>query len=130
MKPKVKNWLNQLNNGTIESKTTRIIYQIHFHSYKGKGYTSVDELRKELNMPHQTLTAILSVIQDEGLVKSWGEVVVDETSYQKLTYSYPEEREGLVKMRRKEKLSQWIKRGREEFSDLIPETLLNELNNL
>lgn len=130
MKPKVKNWLKQLNNGVVKSNTTKIIYQIHFHTYKGKGYTNVDELRKELKMAHQTLTASLSNIQDEGLIKTWGEIVLEGNSYQKISYAYPEEREKLVRQRRIEKLYQWIKRGKEEFSDLIPATLLKELNNL
>jgi predicted transcriptional regulator len=130
MKPKVKNWLNQLNNGIIQSNTTKIIYQIHYHTFKVKGYTNVDELRTELNIPHQTLTAILSSIQDEGLVKSWGEVKIGETCFQKLSYARPEEREDLVKARRKEKLTQWIKRGKEEFNDLLPNALTNELNKL
>lgn len=130
MKPKVKNWLNQLNNGVIKSKTTELIYKIHYHTYKGKGFTNVDELRTELKMPHQTLTAILSSIQDEGLVKTYGEVIIDETSYQKISYARPEERDDLVQLRRHEKLSQWVKRGIEEFPDLLPESLIEQLKHL
>ena len=131
MKPKVKNWLNQLNQGVIKSKTTRIIFEIHKHTYKGKGYTTIDELRIELKMAHQTLTAIVSSIQDEGLIVTFGEVTNESGSiFQKIRYARAEERDDLVRQRRIEKLSQWIKRGKDEFSDLIPNSLLNELNNL
>ena len=131
MKPKVKNWLKQLNNGVIKSKTTQVIYKIHFHTYKGKGYTTIDELRKELNMAHQTLTAIVSNIQDEGLIATYGEVQNEAGSvFQHIRYARPEEREDLVRGRRIEKLSQWIKRGREEFNDLLPYSMIQQLNNL
>ncbi len=131
MKPKVKNWLKQLNSGEIKSKTTRIIYEIHKHSYKGKGFTTIDELRKDLNMAHQTLTAIVSNIQDEGLIVTFGEFYNEEGSvFQRIKYARPEERNDLVRARRIDKLSQWIKRGREEFSDLLPNSMIQELNNL
>ena len=50
MKPKVQTWLKQLNEGVIKSKTTRIIFEIHKNTYKGKGFTTIEELRKDLNM--------------------------------------------------------------------------------
>ena len=131
MKPKVKNWLKQLNNGVIKSKTTRIIFEIHKATYKGKGFTTIDELRKDLNMAHQTLTAIVSNIQDEGLIVTFGEVENETGSiFQKIRYARTEEREELVRQRRIEKLSQWIKRGREEFNDLLPASMIRELTNL
>lgn len=131
MKPKVKNWLKQLNNGVIKSKTTRIIFEIHKATYKGKGFTTIDELRKDLNMAHQTLTAIVSNIQDEGLIVTFGEIENETGSvFQKIRYARAEERDELVRQRRIEKLSQWIKRGREEFSDLLPASILRELTNL
>ena len=131
MKPKVKTWLNQLNAGVIKSKTTQIISEIHKHSYKGKGYTTIDELRTELKMAHQTLTAIVSSIQDEGLIVTYGEVTNEQGSaFQCIRYARPEERDNLVRARRVEKLAQWIKRGKEEFNDLLPLSLQEELNNL
>ena len=131
MKVKVKNWLEQLNNGEIKSKTTRIIYEIHKHTFKGKGFTTIDELRKDLSMAHQTLTAIVSNIQDEGLIATYGEIENESGCvFQKIRYAGHEEREYLIRERRREKLSQWIKRGREEFNDLLPYSMIQELNNL
>lgn len=131
MKAKTKNWLNQLNAGVIKSKTTQIIFEIHKHSFKGKGYTSIDELRTDLKMAHQTLTAIVSSIQDEGLIVTYGEITNEQGSiFQKIRYARPEERDDLVYARRIEKLAQWIKRGKEEFNDLLPLSMTQELNNL
>jgi DNA-binding Lrp family transcriptional regulator len=131
MKPKVKTWLNQLNEGVIKSKTTQVIYEIHKHSFKGKGYTTIEELRTDLKMAHQTLTAIVSSIQDEGLIKTYGEITNEQGSaFQKIQYARPEERDNLVRARRIEKLAQWIKRGKEEFNDLLPSSMIQELNNL
>jgi DNA-binding MarR family transcriptional regulator len=131
MKPKVKTWLKQLNQGVIKSKTTQIIYEIHKHSYKGKGYTTIEELRTDLKMAHQTLTAIVSSIQDEGLIVTYGEVTNEQGSaFQKIRYARAEERDNLVRARRIEKLAQWIKRGKEEFNDLLPSSVIQELNNL
>ena len=131
MKPKVQTWLKQLNEGVIKSKTSRIIFEIHKNTYKGKGFTTIEELRRELNMAHQTLTAIVSNIQDEGLIVTFGEVENEQGSiFQKIRYARPEEREDLVRKRQLEKLSQWIKRGKEEFAHLLPPSTLFELENL
>jgi hypothetical protein len=82
-------------------------------------------------MAHQTLTAIVSSIQDEGLIVTYGEVTNEQgTSFQQIRYARPEERDDLVRARRIEKLAQWIKRGKEEFNDLLPYSTIQELNNL
>jgi hypothetical protein len=131
MKPKVKNWITQLNNGVIKSKTTKVIYQINNHTREGRGWTTIEELRMELNMPHQTLTAIVSNIQDEGLIDTFGEIQNEQgTTFQKIRYAKPDERETLKRQRELEKLAHWIKRGKEEFSHLLPASILRELNNL
>jgi len=130
MKPKVKNWLDQLNKGIIKTNTTKIIYEIHKHTFRGKGYITIDELRRDLNMAHQTLTAIVSSIQDEGIIKSIGEIDINDRPFSKLAYAEKSERNHLILKRRKEKLSQWIKRGKEEWLDLMPQSLIDEINKL
>ena len=128
MKPKVKNWIAQLQSGVIKTKTTKVLYQIHYHTFKGRGYTNVDELRTQLGMPHQTLTAILSNVQDEGLIKTFGEIKVHNSLFQKISYAMADERSILILQRRREKYVHWVKRGQEEFKDFMPQTLLSELN--
>jgi predicted transcriptional regulator len=120
MKPKVKNWIKQLENGNIKTNTTKILYAICKHTYRGKGYTNVNQLRTELNLPHQTLTAILSMVQDEGMIDMFGEIEINKNKYQKIRYAKPGEREALVYNRRIEKFNQWLKRGTEgEYKDLF-----------
>jgi predicted transcriptional regulator len=130
MKPKVKNWIAQLQNGVIKSKTTKVLYQIHYHTFRGRGYTNVDELRTQLGMPHQTLTAILSNVQDEGLIKTYGEIKVNDSLFQKISYAMADERNALILQRSREKYVHWVKRGKEEFSKFMPQNLLSELNKI
>jgi hypothetical protein len=131
MKPKVKNWITQLNNGVIKSKTTQVIYQINKHTLQGRGWTTIEELRMELNMAHQTLTSIVSNIQDEGLIDTFDEIQnVQGVTFQKIRYASHDERDILKRKRELEKLANWIKRGKEEFSHLLPASTLEELNNL
>jgi len=130
MKPKVKNWINQLRSGNINTNTTKLLYAIHSHTYKGKGYTTIHELRKELNMSHQSLTAILSNVQDEGMVYDGGEKKIDDTFYTKLCYSRPEDRDGYVSNRRNKKWEDWLNRGINEFEDKLPQDVIDILKNL
>ena len=120
MKPKVKNWITQLQSGVIKTKTTIILKAIHSHTNKS-GYTTIHELREELDYPHQTLTAILSMVQDEGMIEMFDQVLIDETFFQKIRYALPNEREGLIEKRELEKFVQWCKRGLNEFSKFMPD---------
>jgi len=104
MKPKVKTWLNQIESGMISTNTTRILNYIMHHS----GHTIWD-MRSNLNISHQTLTAIISNLMDEGLVKSSGEVEVDSSHYSKLFFVQNEvERKHQIDSRRSEKFSRLL----------------------
>lgn len=81
MKPKVKTWLNQIESGMISTNTTRILHYIMKHD----GCTIL-HMREDLLCSHQTLTAIISSLMDEGLVKSIGEIEVDSSHYSKMFY--------------------------------------------
>ena len=81
MKPKVKTWLNQIESGMISSNTTRILHYIMMHD----GCTIL-HMREDLLCSHQTLTAIISALMDEGLVKSIGEIEVDGSHYSRMKY--------------------------------------------
>tara|TARA_R110002124_G_scaffold212856_9_gene378998 strand:- start:5282 stop:5671 length:390 start_codon:yes stop_codon:yes gene_type:complete len=129
MKPKVRNWINQLENGVIKSKTTTILYAIHSHT-KNKGFTTVYELRNELPFPHQTLTAILSMVQDEGLIAMYGEEKINDSLFQKIRYARPEERTQLIYLREHEKFTQWVVRGLKDFSKFLPQSIEEGLKGL
>ena len=126
MKPKVQNWITQLQNGVIKTKTTRILKTIHSHTNK-KGFTTIHELREELNFPHQTLTAILSMVQDEGMIDMFGEYKIGDTIFQKIRYARPSERQHLIYLREKDKFIQWCKRGLNDFNRFLPDEIEQDL---
>jgi len=129
MKPKVLNWIKQLQNGEIDKKIILILNEIHRHtnSKTGKGFTNISELRTDLQMAHQSLTAILSQVQDEGMIDMYGEIDVDGTLYQKIRYAREHEREGLILKRKKEKYIKWLRVGIDELTQFMPSSLIEEL---
>tara|TARA_B110000503_G_scaffold30522_1_gene49382 strand:+ start:2924 stop:3328 length:405 start_codon:yes stop_codon:yes gene_type:complete len=129
MKPKVLNWIKQLQNGEIDKKTIRILNEIHRHtnSKTGKGFTHISELRTDLQIAHQSLTAVLSHVQDEGMIDMYGEILVGDSLFQKIRYAREHEREGLILKRKQEKYNKWLRIGVEELSELMPYALLQEL---
>jgi DNA-binding transcriptional ArsR family regulator len=104
MKPKVKTWLNQIESGMISSNTTRILHYIMMHD----GCTIL-HMREDLLCSHQTLTAIISALMDEGLVKSIGEIEVDGSHYSRMKYvSDSVDRIMQMNKRREEKFHRFI----------------------
>jgi hypothetical protein len=104
MKPKVKTWLNQIESGMITSNTTKILNYIMNHD----GCTIL-HMREDLLCSHQTLTAIVSSLMDEGLVKAIGEIEVDSSHYSKMFYvSDSIERIGNINKRKEEKFHRFI----------------------
>ena len=104
MKPKVKTWLNQIESGMISSNTTRILHYIMMND----GITIL-HMREDLLCSHQTLTAIISNLMDEGLVKSIGEIEVDGSHYTKLCYiSNDVDRINQIDKRKEEKFHRFI----------------------
>jgi hypothetical protein len=104
MKPKVKTWLNQIESGMISSNTTRILHYIMMHD----GCTIL-HMREDLLCSHQTLTAIISALMDEGLVKSIGEIEVDSSHYSRMKYvSDSVDRIMQINKRREEKFNRFI----------------------
>lgn len=132
MKAKVKTWIRNVENGMIKSTTDRVLFNIYratkqrteftdlFNSVDS-GSVSTDELRVLLDLKHQTLTAILSQLQDEGVIKVVGEHERGDSVYSKWAYVNENyEREALAEERRREKFTQWMDRGLNEFWDLLP----------
>jgi DNA-binding transcriptional ArsR family regulator len=92
---------------------------------------STYELRNNLELSHQTLTAILSVLQDEGLIKVVGEWSLNNSVFSLWQYVYSNyERAELKEARMYEKYEAWIKRGREDFSELMPTDLFISINKV
>lgn len=128
MKAKVKTWIRNVESGMIKSTTERVLLEIKnigksntdLFTYQTTGIDT-ETLRNHLGMAHQTLTSRLSELQDNGLIKVIGEKHGDESVYSVYAYvSDPEERITLAEVRKKEKFTQWMDRGLNEFWDLLP----------
>lgn len=138
LKPKVKTWIANVQNGKITSRTEAILYEIYkktishkidlFAEYSGR--VSTDELRESLNIPHQTLTAILSNLQDEGIIYVSGEKERGSEFYSYWSYTLTNDRAArLIRERQKEKFYTWIRRGLNDFEDQLPEFVKDNLRN-
>jgi DNA-binding transcriptional ArsR family regulator len=125
---KRETYLHQIESGKIRSKTVRVLY--HLQKMEAHpGLVTTDIMRDVLGYSHQTLTAILSSLQDAGLIKIIGTVRSDRGVYSSWKYvSDVDERERLAELRHQEKYNLWLKRGVEEFHDLLPHHVLNSLH--
>jgi predicted transcriptional regulator len=134
MTPKVKTWIANVKNGKIKTNTERILNTIYVATLSEKkdifsdfsGRISTDELRVKLNISHQTLTAILSGLQDEGVIYVAGEKDCGSEFYSYWSFtSDPSRMNKLIQERKNEKFTLWLKRGVHEFPDLLPEEILD-----
>lgn len=133
MKAKIETWIRNIESGMIKTNTDRILYEIYkasrsnnemsqtlFDDFK-PGKISTDQLRQRLDIKHQTLTAILSALQDEGLIKVVGQYDDGKSVYSEWAYvSNKTERSILADQRKNEKFAQWTERGLTEFWDMLP----------
>lgn len=104
MKPKVKTWLKQIESGMIATNTTKILHFIMLND----GCTIL-QMRDYLNISHQTLTAIISVLMDEGLIKASGEIEYHGSHYSKLFYVHDEfKQKEQIDIRRNEKFERLL----------------------
>jgi DNA-binding transcriptional ArsR family regulator len=138
MKAKVRTWVNNVENGYISNRTEYILSEIYKKTVAiktdlfaaGSGRVSTDELRESLKIPHQTLTAVLSQLQDEGLIYVAGEKEKGSECYSYWSYTFGNtKRLRLIDERKKEKFNAWIKRGLIEFNEYLSPQTLDELNN-
>lgn len=132
MKAKVKTWLRNVENGNINGKTEKVLSYIKNHSVNEP---NTYELRINLNMAHQTLTSIVSQLQDEGLVKAIDQIEIKGNWY--TVYQFVEdqrERDFFIQYREKEKVMTWLKQGIVRFGEHctppFQKVLENNLANL
>ena len=137
LKPKVKTWIANVESGYITNQTEKILKIIRDRTdavktdlfSTGSGKISTDELRG-YGFKHQTLTAILSILQDEGLIYVAGEKVKGSEYYSYWSYTFGEEKiERLIEERKREKFNAWVKRGLFEFMEFLPTKTLSDLND-
>ena len=110
MKAKVKTWIANIENGNIKSNTEIILNFIIEESKFGG--VDIHGMRCELGISHQSLTSILSVLQDYGVIK-----VIDKIEHLNNWYSVfkyvddLKERNYLAADREREKVLNWLKQG-------------------
>ena len=127
MKAKVKTWIENVENGNFKSYSERVLNEIKKNTPEMNG-TYIDfikkgistyQLRDKLNISHQTLTSRLSELNDEGLIKVVGQIVIDEINYSICAYVRDLNEQTLISTsRRLEKYMQWLKKA-DSFMDLM-----------
>lgn len=127
MKAKVQTWLENIQNGNIRSKTTRILNHIIERSEFGD--VEIYTMRMELGISHQSLTAIISTFQDHGLVKVTDVVEIEGNYYSLFKYvEDKKERDILVHERDREKVLNWLKQGIVKHHEYCSPQVLTMLN--
>lgn len=120
----VKNWLRLMGTGELENKAVRILDYIKAHPG-----TDIDTMRVQLDMPHQTITALISNLMDAGLVKFQGERrKTNDNLYSILFFVESQfERDHLKQKRLKEKFNLWIDKGLSDYTSLMSSQLIMSL---
>lgn len=120
----VKNWLRLMGTGELENKSVRILDYIKAHPG-----TDIDTMRVQLEMPHQTITALISNLMDAGLVKFQGERrKTNDNIYSILFFVESQfERDHLKEKRLKEKFNLWIDKGLSDYTSLMSSQLIMSL---
>lgn len=116
MEAKVQTWLNNIASGNIRSKTERILDCI---MKSGSNGIPTDVMRTRLGIAHQTLTGVLSVLNDAGMIMVVGTWQPQDSSNVYSIYRYvsdPKEQAMLKHYREREKVLQWLKKGIEDYS--------------
>jgi len=125
MKAKVETWLEQIRTGAIKSNIVRVLKHIQDAGAHG---TSIYDMRDKLGMTHQSLTAVVSMLADEGLLFEAGVFQVKTSWYTIYVYvSNAEARKEIAFKRKAEKFHQWLQRGCDEYLDFMSPQLRLEV---
>ena len=81
MKPKVEALLQQIISGNFKNTNVRVL-----HYVKQNGMSTIDDLRQDLNIAHQTLTSAVSHLEDLGVLYKMGVTRTKGISYSIYTY--------------------------------------------
>lgn len=120
----VKNWLRLMGTGELENKSVRILDYIKAHPG-----TDIDTMRVQLDMPHQTITALISNLMDAGLIKFIGERRKSNDNVYSILFfvELQFERDQLKQKRLKEKFNLWIDKGLSDYTSLMSSQLIMSL---
>lgn len=121
-KAKVEVWLTNIENGKLESNNEIVLDKIvNFEA------TDVYQLRRNLSIPHQSITSALSRLEDEGVIVANGIVRHNDIPYTRYVFvSEPNRRNHHKLVRKTEKSKTWIRRF-SEFADVLPADLVQKI---
>ena len=118
---KAENWIKNLQNGNIKSKTMQVIKFI-----KDNPKCNLEIIRDKTGLPHQTVTGCLSRVMDEGLVKFVGKIESNKNVYSLLEYvTDMSELYRLKNQRDKEKMVRWANNGINKFKPILSSATIN-----
>jgi hypothetical protein len=129
LKARIKTWIIQLESGEIKSKQLKILNYIKNNPTTDytKPKTDIRTMCEKLGIVHQSLTSCISLLEDGGLVKVVGQIEKRSKYYSIYEFVYDQdERDKLMYSRHNEKFHAWLKLA-DNYSDLIPEDLLEEI---
>ena len=121
---KAESWIKQLENGNLKSKTVQVLKFI-----KENPYTTLHAIRLALSgISHQTITCVISVSLDEGAIMIMGRIKIEDNPYSQYYFIQdPKTRANLKIERKKEMFVAWAKQGLSNYSDMLPESIKQEL---
>ena len=132
LSPKAKAFMQQVETGDLKKNKHKVMY--HLTGKIQSGGSTISEMRQSLYMAHQTLTATLSMLEDDGQVYKNGVVhVMDPVTKRKISYSIyhaewdPELQKNHAEKRLLEKFEQWKKQGLDKFQDIMNHDLRSAL---
>lgn len=130
MKAKTKTWIAQVESGNL--KTNMAIVLDHIIKRNKNGLDSdIYNMRNQLRLPHQTLTGTMSLLADEGLIVEIGQMQIEGSTYTRWDYVTDETKRKIISHNRLvDKFNQWVKRGVEEYADLMSDNVKNELQEI
>jgi len=103
MKPKLNAYIKQVNSGELKTKKLRVIKSLN------ESPKTIEYFRTVMGMSHQSVTAVLSILCDEGMVR------MSSSSDAKFSLfslvGSEQEQDNLAKQRRSEKRELFIARG-------------------
>ena len=126
MTPRIQALLHQVHSGKLQTDMARILHHIKKHPY-----TTLSELKRKLNMKHQTASARVSDLLDMGLIEEKDTKKSHHSFETYFTYqSDIRKQEHNAKKRKKTKYQHWLKKGLSQFEDLINPELKQELKQV
>lgn len=124
MKAKLKTYLTNLQNGLIKTKTDMVLQLI-----VSNPNITIHHIRN-MGISHQTATGVISVLMDEGIVYSNGELKIKNRHYSMLMYESNEMvRVVRAEIRLLERYKNWVANIK-EFENILGAQKVNEIMQL